>query len=70
VTARANRVPVALSLQLSRKVQLHNAAVHATLHGYAVAFWWAAGFFGAGAILAFGLLESGVPEHDGDVARI
>ena len=32
----------------------------ATLHGYAVAFWWAAGFFGVGAILTFGLLESGV----------
>jgi EmrB/QacA subfamily drug resistance transporter len=68
VTARANSVPVALSTHFSRKVALHNAAVLATLHGYAVAFWWAAVFFGAGAILAFGLLESGVPEHDGAVA--
>ncbi|HEY5010731.1 MAG TPA: hypothetical protein VIH73_06200, partial [Acidimicrobiales bacterium] len=42
--------------------------VTATLHGYAVAFWWAAGFFGVGAILTFGLLESGVPEHDDGVA--
>jgi EmrB/QacA subfamily drug resistance transporter len=32
----------------------------ATLHGYAVAFWWAAGFFGLGAVLTFALLESGV----------
>ena len=70
VTARANRVPVALSAHLSRKVELHDAAVHATLHGYAVAFWWAAGFFGVGAILTFGILESGVAEHDGDVAQI
>jgi hypothetical protein len=36
-----------------------------------VAFWWAAVFFGAGAILSFVLLESGVPEVDGDlVARL
>jgi hypothetical protein len=40
------------------------AEVIATLHGYAVAFWWAAGFFGVGAVLAFGLLESGVAELD------
>ncbi len=38
--------------------------VDATLHGYAVAFWWAAGFFGVGAMLALGLMPSGVPEPD------
>jgi hypothetical protein len=38
--------------------------VSATLHGYAVAFWWAAGFFGLGAILALGLMPSGVPDGD------
>ena len=32
----------------------------ATLHGYAVAFWWSAGFFGLCAVLTFILLESGV----------
>jgi EmrB/QacA subfamily drug resistance transporter len=42
---------------------IYQSAV-ATLHGYAVAFWWAAGFFGVGAVIAFGLLESGVPELD------
>ena len=42
----------------------------ATLHGYAVAFWWAAGFFGFGAILTFALLESGVPELEGDVVPL
>jgi EmrB/QacA subfamily drug resistance transporter len=61
VTARSNAVkPSALSQTAS-----HNYAVLATLHGYAVAFWWAAAFFGVGAILTFGLLESGVPDQDG-----
>jgi hypothetical protein len=70
VTARSNRVPVVITAQSSRKDQLHHAAVLATLHGYAVAFWWAAVFFGAGAILTFGLLESGVPEQDDNLATL
>jgi hypothetical protein len=70
VTARSNRVPVPFSTHFTRQVQLHDAAVLATLHGYAVAFWWAAVFFGSGAILAFGLLESGVPEHDGGAVTL
>jgi EmrB/QacA subfamily drug resistance transporter len=68
VTARSNRVPVVFSSKLSHRVEVHKAAVLATLHGYAVAFWWAAVFFGVGAILTFGLLESGVPEHDAELA--
>jgi hypothetical protein len=63
VTARSNRIQELLSPN-----QLHKAEVLATLHGYAVAFWWAAGFFGVGAVLTFGLLESGVPEHDDGLA--
>ncbi|MDE3064140.1 MAG: MFS transporter [Acidobacteriota bacterium] len=39
----------------------------ATLHGYAVAFWWAAGFFGVGAVATFVLLESGVPQVEADL---
>jgi hypothetical protein len=70
VTARSNRVPVAISPQFTREAQVHNAEVLATLHGYAVAFWWAAAFFGAGAILTFGLLESGVPDHDAVVPAL
>jgi hypothetical protein len=31
----------------------------ATVHGYSVAFWWAAGFFGLGAIVSLFMLESG-----------
>ena len=59
VTARANRI---------QGFPNRDTAVLATLHGYAVAFWWAAGFFGVGAVLTFGLLESGVPDYDTDVA--
>lgn len=44
--------------------------VDATLHGYAVAFWWAAGFFGVGALLTFFMLESGVPEHEGELVPL
>jgi EmrB/QacA subfamily drug resistance transporter len=67
VTARANHAFFHVSTQ-TRRLELHDAAVKATLHGYAVAFWWAAAFFGVGAILSFGLLESGVPELDSDLA--
>ncbi|MBW4029258.1 MAG: MFS transporter [Acidobacteria bacterium] len=42
----------------------------ATLHGYAVAFWWAAGFFGVGALVTFFLLESGVPEPEGELVAL
>ena len=38
----------------------------ATVHGYVIAFWWAAGFFGVGAVVTFGVLESGVPDLDSD----
>jgi len=49
--------------ELSCKVN----ATAATIHGYAVAFWWAAGFFGVGAIVTFFMLESGVPELEHDL---
>jgi hypothetical protein len=65
VTARANHIDELISPN-----QLHKAEVLATLHGYAVAFWWAAGFFGVGAVLTFGLLESGVPESDDGLANV
>ena len=52
VTARAmnHSYPSGAALTVARQ---------ATLHGYAVAFWWAAGSFGLGAVLSFLLLESG-----------
>jgi EmrB/QacA subfamily drug resistance transporter len=42
----------------------------ATIHGYSVAFWWAAAFFGVGAVVTFFLLESGVPELEGDLVPL
>jgi EmrB/QacA subfamily drug resistance transporter len=45
-------------------------ATAATIHGYSVAFWWAAGFFGVGALVTFFLLESGVPELEGDLVPL
>jgi predicted MFS family arabinose efflux permease len=42
----------------------------ATIHGYTVAFWWAAGFFGVGAIVTFFMLESGVPEFEADLVPL
>jgi hypothetical protein len=36
----------------------------ATLHGYSVAFWWAAGFFGLGTIISLFMLESGASAGD------
>ncbi len=42
----------------------------ATIHGYTVAFWWAAGFFGVGALVTFFLLESGVPEFEADLVPL
>jgi hypothetical protein len=42
--------------------QLSDLTVRATLHGDAVAFWWAAGFFGVGAIVSFAFLETGANE--------
>ena len=69
VTARSNRAAVELTPSPG-KAALHNAEVLATLHGYSVAFWWAALFFGVGAILTFALLESGVPDLDVSVAPL
>ena len=40
----------------------------ATIHGFSVAFWWAAGCFGAGALISFLLLESGNPTAAGELA--
>jgi EmrB/QacA subfamily drug resistance transporter len=62
-TALLNTIAVTVTLRA-----LHHAAptsvaasTAATLHGYAVAFWWAAGSFGVGALIALFMLESGVP---------
>ena len=61
-TRRAGCVKVPGSLTCS--------SAAATIHGYAVAFWWAAGFFGVGAVVTFFMLESGVPEFEGDLVPL
>jgi EmrB/QacA subfamily drug resistance transporter len=43
---------------------------HATIHGYSMAFWWCAVFFGVGALVTFALLESGVPELEGELVPL
>lgn len=68
VTARAQQ---ALPAQLGRGTRAGVIAqIHATLHGYTVAFWWAAGFFAVGAVLTFALLESGVPELEAELVPL
>lgn len=74
-TALLNTIAVTVSTRVLLEKQPPSIAgklwvAQATLHGYAVAFWWAAGFFGFGAILTFALLESGVPELEGDVVAL
>jgi len=65
------RAVAALPAQLGRNTRAGVLAqIHATLHGYAVAFWWAAGIFGVGALLTFALLESGVPDLEGELVPL
>jgi EmrB/QacA subfamily drug resistance transporter len=42
----------------------------ATIESYTTAFWWSAGFFAAGALIAFLLYGRGVPEQDADAAPV
>jgi len=41
----------------------HTAVVAATVHGYSVGFWWAAGAFWAGAVISSALLRRGTRLH-------
>jgi EmrB/QacA subfamily drug resistance transporter len=42
----------------------------ATIESYTTAFWWSAGFFAAGALIAFLFYRRGVPEQDADAAPV
>ena len=42
----------------------------ATIESYTTAFWWSAGFFAAGALIAFLLYRRGVPQQDPDAAPV
>ncbi|MFD5626717.1 MFS transporter [Streptomyces sp. NPDC127072] len=41
-----------------------------TIESYTTAFWWSAGFFAAGAVIAFFLYRGGKPEQDLDAAPV
>ncbi|WP_155054145.1 MFS transporter [Streptomyces blattellae] len=42
----------------------------ATIESYTTAFWWSAGLFAAGAVIAFLLFRRGVPQQDPDAAPV
>ncbi|KMS77192.1 Puromycin resistance protein pur8 [Streptomyces viridochromogenes] len=42
----------------------------ATIESYTTAFWWSAGFFAAGALIAFVLFRRGVPQQDASAAPV
>ncbi|MCX4903131.1 MFS transporter [Streptomyces sp. NBC_00878] len=42
----------------------------ATIESYTTAFWWSAGFFAVGAVIAFLLYRRGVPEQDAQAAPV
>lgn len=60
-TALLNTIAVSVTMRALAHVgtKSAHAVTRATLHGYAVAFWWAAGLFGLGAVLTLVMLESG-----------
>ncbi|MCZ0985185.1 MFS transporter [Streptomyces diastatochromogenes] len=53
----------------------HNPAsklvqAQATIESYTTAFWWSAGFFAAGTVIAFLLYRRGVPQQDAGAAPV
>ncbi|MFK0150941.1 MFS transporter [Streptomyces sp. NPDC090499] len=42
----------------------------ATIESYTTAFWWSAGMFAVGAVIAFLLFRKGVPQQDPDAAPV
>ena len=42
----------------------------ATIEAYTTAFWWSAGLFAAGAVIAFLLFRRGVPQQDANAAPV
>ncbi|MFD7877447.1 MFS transporter [Streptomyces sp. NPDC059766] len=42
----------------------------ATIESYTTAFWWSAGFFAAGTVIAFLLFRRGVPQQDADAPQV
>ena len=76
-TSLLNTIAVSATMSALRHSHPHeNSATakivetQATLHGYSMAFWWCAAFFGVGALVTFILLESGVPELEGELVPL
>ncbi|ADI04292.1 transmembrane efflux protein [Streptomyces bingchenggensis BCW-1] len=42
----------------------------ATIESYTTAFWWSAGLFAVGAVIALALFRRGVPAWDADAAPV
>lgn len=64
-TAFLNTIAIAAGTSyLAGKVPSPSLTALAAVHGYTVAFWWAAGIFLAGAVLAGVLLRPGVAARD------
>jgi EmrB/QacA subfamily drug resistance transporter len=63
-TALLNTIAVTVTTRALRHpgVSFAPALRNAIVHGYSVAFWWAAGIFALGALLTLFLLESGAPD--------
>jgi hypothetical protein len=59
-TALLNTIAVTVTMRaLPSATDNESTISHAIVHGYSVAFWWAALFFGLGAIISLFMLESG-----------
>ncbi len=70
-TALLNTIAVTVSGRALAHASGASAGVRAaaaTLHGYSIAFWWAAGIFFAGSLFTAIVLESGAPELSVDGA--
>jgi EmrB/QacA subfamily drug resistance transporter len=53
-----------------RDVTSKAVQAQATIESYTTAFWWSAGFFAAGAVIAFLLHRPGVPQQDANAAPV
>jgi hypothetical protein len=64
-TALLNTIYITVSARaLMWSTSGSRATTVAYLHGYSVAFWWSAGFFGLGTIITLFLLESGATQSE------
>lgn len=70
-TAFLNTIAIAAATSYaSGKAPSPSVTALAAVHGYTVAFWWAAGIFAVGAVLAGTLLRSGVPVRQAGAAPV